>query len=82
VIGNIITFPMMFLSGTFFPVTLFPPWLLTIAHVLPLFYVIDGLNASMVYSNPSAVLLDGLVVLVLAVVFAVLATRVFRWRED
>jgi ABC-2 type transport system permease protein len=82
VVGNIITFPMMFLSGTFFPVSLFPAWLANVAHVLPLYYVIDGLNAAMVFDNVSAVYLDSLIVLVLAVVFAVAATRVFRWRED
>jgi ABC-2 type transport system permease protein len=81
VVGNIITFPMMFLSGTFFPVSLFPPYLQTVAHVLPLFYVIDGLNSSMVFNNPSAVLTDFLVVGILAVVFCVLAARVFSWRE-
>jgi len=82
VIGNIITFPMMFLSGTFFPVSLFPPWLVTVAHVLPLYYVIDGLNAAMVFDNPPAVYIDLLVVSVLAVVLAVVAARAFRWRED
>ena len=81
VLGNIITFPMMFLSGTFFPVSLFPPWLVTVAHVLPLYYVINGLSNAMVFNNPSAAYLDLLVVLVLAVVFAALATRVFSWRE-
>ena len=82
VIGNIITFPMMFLSGTFFPVTLFPAWLATVAHVLPLFYVIDGLNAAMVYGNAMAATTDFAIVLVLAVAFSVLAARVFNWRED
>jgi ABC-2 type transport system permease protein len=82
VVGNIITFPMMFLSGTFFPVSLFPSWLVPVAHALPLFYVIDGLNAAMVFGNPSAVYLDLAVVLVLAVLFAILAARVFNWRED
>ena len=82
VIGNIITFPMMFLSGTFFPVSLFPRWLVPIAHVLPLFYVIDGLNASMVFGNPSAAVQDLVVIVVLATVFAVAATRAFGWRED
>ncbi len=81
VLGNIITFPMMFLSGTFFPVSLFPSWLVPVAHVLPLYYVIDGLSNAMVFNNPSAVYTDILVVLVLAIVFAVLATRVFSWRE-
>ena len=82
VLGNIITFPMMFLSGTFFPVSLFPPWLVTVAHVLPLYYVIDGLGNAMVFNNASAVYTDLLVVLVLAVAFAMVATRVFSWRED
>jgi len=81
VIGNIITFPMMFLSGTFFPVSLFPAWLVPVAHALPLFYVVDGLNAAMVFGNSSAVVTDLLIVLAIAVVFAVAATRVFNWRE-
>ena len=82
VVGNIITFPMMFLSGTFFPVSLFPTWLVPVAHVLPLFYVIDGLNAAMVFNNPTGAYTDLAIVLAIAVVLAVAATRVFRWRED
>jgi ABC-2 type transport system permease protein len=81
VVGNIITFPMMFLSGTFFPVSLFPSYLQTVAHVLPLYYVIDGLNASMVFDNPAAAYVDLLIVGVLAIIFSVLAARAFSWRE-
>jgi ABC-2 type transport system permease protein len=81
VLGNIITFPMMFLSGTFFPVSLFPSWLVPVAHALPLYYVIDGLSNAMVFNDPSAVYPDLLVVLVIAVFFFVIATRVFSWRE-
>jgi len=44
--------------------------------------VIDGLNAAMIFDNPSTALLDLAVVLVLAVVFAVIATRAFNWREE
>ena len=51
VVGNLITFPMMFLSGTFFPASGCPPYLQNIAHVLPLFYVIQGLNNVMIYGN-------------------------------
>jgi len=82
VLGNIITFPMMFLSGTFFPVSLFPSWLVPVAHVLPLYYVIDGLSNAMLFNSPSAVYTDLIVVLVLAVAFFVFATRAFSWRED
>ncbi|MGC2035691.1 MAG: ABC transporter permease [Thermoplasmata archaeon] len=81
VIGNVITFPMMFLSGTFFPVSSFPSWLMVFAHVLPLYYVIDGMNAAMLFDNPGRVLFDSAVILVLAVVFFIAAVRVFSWKE-
>ena len=81
VIGNIITFPMMFLSGTFFPVSLFPEGLRTFAHVLPLFYVIDGLNQVMLFHNTNGMLLDLVVVAGGSVVVFVLAILAFRWRE-
>jgi ABC-2 type transport system permease protein len=82
VVGNLITFPMMFLSGTFFPVNAMPAYLQSIAHVLPLYYVIDGLTNVMIYGNLSAALVDlGVLAVTSAVVFA-LAVRFFRWRED
>jgi ABC-2 type transport system permease protein len=81
VVGNIITFPMMFLAGTFFPVSLFPPWLQTVAHVLPLYYLIDGLNQAMLFHSAAAYLQDLEVVAVLTVIFSVAAVRVFRWSE-
>jgi ABC-2 type transport system permease protein len=82
VIGNVITFPMMFLSGTFISVSLMPSWLVPVAHALPLYYVVDGLNASMVYGNVTAVLIDLGVVATLAIGFFFAATRVFSWREE
>ncbi len=81
VVGNVILFPMMFLSGTFFPVSSFPPYLQTVAHVLPLYYVIDGLNAGILFNNTAGALRDLLVVVGVAVVLFVLAVRVFSWRE-
>ncbi len=82
IIGNIITFPMMFLSGTFFPVSSFPPWLQTVAHVLPLYYVIDGLDQAMLFGNWNRAALDLTIVLVIAVVVFVMAVRFFRWRDS
>ncbi len=82
VVGNIITFPMMFLSGTFFPVSSFPAYLQTVAHALPLYYVIDGLNAGLLFGNSATALWDALIVLVLAIGFFLAATRVFGWREN
>jgi ABC-2 type transport system permease protein len=82
VVGNLITFPMMFLSGTFFPVSLMPQYLQNIAHVLPLYYLIDGLNQVMIYTNLGQALFDAELILGLSAVIFVLAVVFFRWRED
>ncbi len=82
VVGNLVTFPMMFLSGTFFPVSTMPAYLQSFAHVLPLFYVIDGLNNVMTYGNYGAALIDLGVLLVLSAIIFGLAVRFFKWRED
>jgi ABC-2 type transport system permease protein len=82
VLGNIITFPMMFLAGTFFPVSSFPAGLQAFAHVLPLYYVIDGLDAVMLYGNTARALLDLGIVFAIAVVIFVAAVWAFRWREE
>ncbi len=82
VIGNIVTFPMMFLAGTFFPIALMPEYLQTFAHVLPLFYVTEGLNNVMVYNNIPAALVDIAVLAVITVVIFILAVKLFKWRED
>jgi ABC-2 type transport system permease protein len=82
VLGNVITFPMMFLSGTFFPLYIMPEYLQTIAHVLPLFYIIEGLNAVMVYANYAQALIDIAVIAVIAVIVFVVAAKLFKWRED
>ena len=81
-IGNIITFPMMFLSGTFFPVSGFPPALQAVAHVLPLYYVIDGMNQVMLFSNTALALVDLVVVLAAGVVIFALAVHFFKWRDE
>jgi len=82
VVGNLVTFPMMFLSGTFFPISLMPAWLQTIAHVFPLFYVVEGLNSVMTYGNVGPAFIDLAVILVIAIIVFVGAIRLFKWRED
>ncbi|HTT73299.1 MAG TPA: ABC transporter permease [Thermoplasmata archaeon] len=81
-IGNIITFPMMFLSGTFFPVSSFPSGLQDFARILPLYYVIDGMNQVMLFANTGRALTDLVIVLAIALVFFGLAIRLFKWRDE
>lgn len=82
VVGNIVTFPMMFLAGTFFPISIMPEYLQSLAHVLPLFYVIEGLNNVMVYGNIPAAMADLAIVGVITLIFFVAAVKLFKWRED
>ncbi|MGD0494591.1 MAG: ABC transporter permease [Candidatus Bathyarchaeia archaeon] len=82
VVGNIVTFPMMFLSGTFFPISLMPTYLQYLAHVLPLFYIIDGLNGVMIYNNYAQATIDLIVVSIITIVAFAAAARIFKWRED
>lgn len=79
-LGNIIVFPMMFLSGTFFPRFLMPDWLQTISGFLPLTPVIDGIR---LIATEGKHLLDilpqiGLIGLWLIIIYLI-AFKVFRW---
>ena len=51
VIGNIVTFPNDVPCRHILPNQHHATYLQTIAHVLPLFYVVEGLNNVMVYGN-------------------------------
>jgi len=73
---------MMFLAGTFFQISIMPLWLQAFAHVLPLYYVIDGLNSVTIYANYSSALLDIIVSMVVAAVIFVLSMIKFSWKEE
>lgn len=79
-LANLLTFPMLFLSGTFFPRFLMPEWLQTMSAFLPLTPVIDGVR--MIITEGKTVLeLGPQVGLLLAwalIVYAI-AFKVFRW---
>lgn len=75
-----INFPMMFLSGLFFPLSLLPAWIRPVTHALPLTYLADALRQVMVGATPDYPL--GLDVAVLAAWLAVctlLSVRLFKW---
>lgn len=79
-LANIIVFPMMFLSGTFFPRFLMPEWVQNISSFLPLTPVIDGIR---LIATEGKHLIDilpqvGLIGLWLIIIYTI-AFRVFRW---
>jgi ABC-2 type transport system permease protein len=79
-LGNAIAFPMMFLSGTFFPLELMPSYLQTIAKALPLTYFSEGLKYSMLYKYPEGIYANMAILAVLAVVFITIGALVTRWK--
>ena len=77
---NVITFPMMFLSGTFFPVDSFPSWLEPVVTAFPLTYFADALRQIMVAGAPlHAMTTDVLVMGVWLIVSLAITIRFFRW---
>jgi ABC-2 type transport system permease protein len=81
-LGNVITFPMMFLSGTFFNVEGMPPFLQVIAKALPLYYVNEGLRDAMIFNDYGAALYNTAIIGVLAVVVFIAGVFLTTWRQD
>lgn len=80
-VANAVGFPMMFLSGSFFPLEIMPNYLQAIAGVLPLTYLNNGLRDTMVYFNDISALVNLGVVFVCGMIFFVLASRLMSWKE-
>lgn len=79
--GNVIMFPMMFLSGTFFPIEMMPGFLQKFARVLPLYYVNEGLRASMVFVDHRAAFSYAAIIAVVAAGVFILGIRATQWEE-
>lgn len=79
-LSNIVSFPMMFLSGTFFPRFLMPEWLQTLSGFLPLTPFIDGVRMIMVEGQHLVDIMPQVGMLAAwGVVIYLIAFRVFRW---
>ena len=81
-IGNIVTFPQMFLSGVFYPIESMAEFVQPFAHILPLSFVATGMReiANEGVSLPE--IMPSLIgITVWLVISYVLATRLFVWKE-
>jgi ABC-2 type transport system permease protein len=79
-ITQLLNFPMMFLSGVFFPVDLVPGWLRPVVSLLPLTYLADALRQVMVGATPAYSLgFDFAVLAGWLLICALLAVRFFKW---
>jgi len=80
---QIIYMAMLFLSGTTFPIAMFPNWLLTVTQFIPATWIMTGLQGMMLrnetlYANWQAV---GAMLLTTAVGLF-LSVKLFRWEKE
>ncbi len=78
--ANLVTFPMLFLSGVFFGIDSAPGWLQPITRVLPLSYLVAALREPMTRGRGlGAIWPDLLVLLATFLIAMTIAIRFFRW---
>ncbi len=80
--ASMMTFPLMFLSGTFFPVDLMPGALQAVAAISPLTYVNNGLRDFMITGNTGDGVFNMAVVAVMAVVLFAIGVALMKWKEE
>lgn len=77
---NIITMPMMFLSGTFFEISSMPSFIEPVVKILPLTYLNDALRQIMVQGTPMHSMTTDIAIMAgWAVICLGVTIRFFRW---
>jgi ABC-type multidrug transport system permease subunit len=78
---NLMTWPMIFLSGIWFSLDGASPWVVVISKFMPLTHVVHGLRAILVDGATLAQVFPQLLILgALTLVFVVIGSLIFRWR--
>jgi imidazolonepropionase-like amidohydrolase/ABC-type multidrug transport system permease subunit len=74
--------PMLFLSGVTFPLSMFPPWLLTVTQFLPATYLVLGIQGMLLrHEGLGANIEPTLALLLTACVGLFIAYKLFRWEK-
>jgi ABC-2 type transport system permease protein len=79
VVGMVILYPMLFLSGAGFPRELLPETIKKVANFLPLTYVVTLLRGLWVGDPWSKHLTEVLVLLVILIIGVLISVKTFRW---
>ena len=79
VVGMVLLYPMMFLSGAFFTVDILPPAVKTVSAFMPLTYVVNLLSGLWIGEPWSRHLLDVAVLAVILVLGILISVKAFRW---
>jgi ABC-2 type transport system permease protein len=81
-LANLIILPMAFLGGAFVPLAFAPAWIQKVSYVMPLRYLVVGVQDVMARGDgPSAAVLPIAILLGIAAVLTLVAVRLFRWDE-
>ena len=80
--ANAITFPMMFLSGTFFQIEMYPDFLKSVSQILPLTYFNNGLRAAMVDNQPDIAFANTAILFAFAVAAISVGVLLTNWRDN
>lgn len=79
-ITSFLNFPMMFLSGIFFPVEIMPDWIRPVVAAIPVTYIVDALRQVMLETPPLySMATDLIVITAWLIVSSILAVRFFKW---
>lgn len=80
-LSNLLTFPMFFLSESFYSLAGAPTWIQVVAKCLPVGYLLDAMRAALA-GDASAMVLPLLIVTGFTVLAAALAIVTFRWDPE
>src|SRR5262249_42816756 len=81
-IANLIILPMAFLGGAFIPLDFAPDWVRQASYVMPLRYLVTGMQDVMARGEgPSAALPAIGILLGFTLVVGLVAVRMFRWDD-
>ncbi len=81
-IANLIILPMAFLGGAFLPLDFAPAWLRDVSYVIPLRYLVTGMQNVMARGQgPGSAVPAVAILLGLTAVLTLISARVFRWDD-
>ena len=82
IVMNFVIFPLLFLSGAFYPLENFPVWLRYISHLDPLTYGVDGLRGVLIGVSTYSILFNFVMMVGFALLMIFLGAYFFEKSES
>lgn len=81
-LSNLVTMPMAFVSGAFYPLALSPEWVQAISYLSPMRYLNEALQSVVVYGEPPSAVLPQIGFLAaFALIVALISWKTFKFDE-